>query len=154
MGLQEALVGQFHRPHGPLGRLAGWIMARRESNLERNRWTVELLDLQPTDHVLELGPGPGVTLGLLLDRVSAGRVVGVDHSAAMLKQARARNREAVEAGRLVLVEGSFTALPDLDGPFDKILAVNSLQFDAANTAALVLRRVRGSSPGSFPPATR
>ena len=77
--LQKALVDQFHHPRGVFGSLAGRIMARRESNLERNRWTVGLLDLAPGDHVLELGPGPGVTLshasvdpsGLMAGRVSS-----------------------------------------------------------------------------------
>ena len=84
--LQKALVDQFHHPRGVLGGLAGRIMARRESNLARNRWTVDLLDLAPEDHVLELGPGPGVTLGVILERVPAGFVVGVDHSATMIAQ--------------------------------------------------------------------
>ena len=128
--LQKALVDQFHHPRGVLGSLAGRVMARRESNLERNRWTVGLLDLAPGDHVLELGPGPGVTLGLILERVPAGFVVGLDHSATMLAQCRRANRAALRDARLALVQGSFTQLPDLPGPFDAILAVNSLQFDA------------------------
>lgn len=130
MSLQRALVSQFHHPHGALGRVAGWVMARRASNLERNRLTVEVLDIEPADRVLELGPGPGVTLGLLLERAHQGHVVGVDHSEAMLTQARSRNQAAVRAGRLTLIRGSFTDLPDLPGPFDKMLAVNALQFDA------------------------
>ena len=74
MSIQSILVGQFHHPSGLLGRLAGWIMATRESNLSRNRWTVDLLDIEESDDVLELGPGPGVTLQLLLSRVPQGRV--------------------------------------------------------------------------------
>lgn len=127
--LQRRLIDQFHRPHGLLGRLAGRIMARRASNLERNRWTVELLGLAPAERVLELGPGPGVTLALLLERVGEGRVVGVDHSKTMLAQCARRNRAALATGHLTLIEGGFTALPELPGPFDAILAVNSLQFE-------------------------
>ena len=134
--LQKALVNQFHHPRGVLGRLAGRIMARRESNLERNRWTVALLDLAPGDHVLELGPGPGVTLGLILERVAAGFVVGLDHSATMLAQCRRANRKALREKRLALIQGSFTQLPKLPGPFDAIVAVNSLQFDAVASEPL------------------
>lgn len=133
MSLQQQLVAQFHQPHGLLGRLAGWIMAHRGSNLERNRWTLELLDLQPDDVVCELGPGPGVTIGLLLAR--ARRVIAVDHSVLMLEQCRARHRQAIADGRLALHQASFTALPDI-GVVDKMFGVNSLQFDALNEAAL------------------
>lgn len=133
MSLQQKLIAQFHRPHGLLGRLAGWIMSHRSSNLARNRWTVELLNVQPDDVVCELGPGPGVTLGLLLER--ARRVVAVDHSALMLDACRARHRQAVTDGRLTLHQGSFAALPDI-GRVDRMLGVNSLQFDALNEIAL------------------
>lgn len=134
--MKASLRAQFHRPHGLLGQLAGWIMARRASNQERNRWTVALLNLRPTDRVLELGPGPGVTLGQILERVPNGEVVAVDHSATMLGQSRRANRRAIRSGRLQLIQGSFTDLPRLPGPFDAIVAVNSLQFDAMEPATL------------------
>jgi len=136
MNLQQTLVAQFHHPRGILGRLAGWIMANRASNLERNRWTVELLQLNPTDHVLELGPGPGVTLGLILESVREGRVVAVDHSTSMLSRCRNAHRQALQAGRLELIQASFTSLPPLQDTFDKILAVNSLQFDGMSIETL------------------
>jgi hypothetical protein len=56
------IVGQFHRPRGPVGHLVGWTMARRSSNRERNIWAVSLLDVQPDDRVLELGFGPGIAI--------------------------------------------------------------------------------------------
>jgi len=133
MILQRNLIAQFHRPEGVLGRVAGWIMSHRSSNLARNRWTVELLDIQPDDVVCELGPGPGVTLGLLLDRARC--VVAVDHSALMLDACRARHRQALTDGRLMLHQGSFTSLPDI-GRVDRMLGVNSLQFDALNDSVL------------------
>jgi SAM-dependent methyltransferase len=133
VSLQQQLVAQFHRPSGFLGRLAGWIMAHRRSNLARNRWTVALLDVQPDDVVCELGPGPGATLGLLLDK--ARRVIAVDHSALMLDRCRRLHGRAIADGRLVLHQADFTALPDI-GVVDRILAVNALQFDALNADAL------------------
>jgi cyclopropane fatty-acyl-phospholipid synthase-like methyltransferase len=136
MTLQKRLVDQFHNPHGLVGHLAGRIMATRQSNLDRNRWTVDLLDLEPDDRVLELGPGPGVTLGLILDQVPNGHVVGLDHSPTMLSQCAKRNRKALEQKRLSLLEGEFTRLPELAGPFDKILAVNALQFDGMQAATI------------------
>lgn len=139
MTLASRVIEQFHRPHGLLGRVAGWVMATRASNLERNRWTVDLLDVRPGHDVAELGPGPGVTLGLLLSGVEDGRVVAVDHSALMLRQCRRHHRAAVADGRLTLVQAEFPGLPP-GRQFDRIIAVNSLQFDGMSPdvmAALV-----------------
>ena len=129
MNFQRMLIDQFHNPHGFMGFIAGQIMSKRQSNVDRNRWTLDLLGLEPGDRVLELGPGPGTTLELILDRVPDGFVVGVDHSNTMLSQCRRKNRTAYENNRLSLVEGEFTDLPELPGLFNRILAVNSIQFD-------------------------
>jgi hypothetical protein len=51
-------LAQFHHPTGAVGHVAGWIMDRRSSNVARNRWAAQLLDVQPTDRVIELGCGP------------------------------------------------------------------------------------------------
>jgi SAM-dependent methyltransferase len=119
---------QFRRPHGAWGRVAGWIMAHRPSNLERNRWTVELLDVQPTDWVLEIGFGPGVALAWLAARARQGLVVGIDHSELMLREAARRNAEAIAAGRIALQLGAAERLPDLGTVFDRIMAVNVALF--------------------------
>ena len=54
-----AVVRQFGHPRGTAGAMAGWVMALRRSNRRRNAWVVSLLDVQPTDRVLEIGFGPG-----------------------------------------------------------------------------------------------
>jgi SAM-dependent methyltransferase len=122
------VVGQFMHPHGVGGRLAGWVMAHRSSNVERNRWVVSLLDVQPADRILEIGFGPGIAVADASRLATDGRIVGVDHSEVMVRMAQQRNAKAVKAGRVDLRLGSAERLPDLEGPFDKVLAVNSLGF--------------------------
>ena len=132
MGLKQktmkAVVAQFHRPHGVGGRAAGWVMAHRGSNRERNLWAAGLLDVQPDDRVLELGFGPGIAIEAMAGLATRGLVVGVDHSEVMVRQATRRNAAAVRAGRVDLRIGDAEHLPAFDAPFDKILAVNSLMF--------------------------
>jgi len=128
MKLQQSLVAQFEQPRGILGRIAGWVMAHRSSNRERNSWTVELLDPQPDDQILEIGCGPGLAIKACLARVNSGLVVGLDHSQTMLNQARARNKQAVLDGRLQLHLGNSGKLPYPDAYFDKIFSVNVVQF--------------------------
>jgi ubiquinone/menaquinone biosynthesis C-methylase UbiE len=125
-----AIVGQFGHPRGVAGSVAGWVMANRASNRRRNRWVVSLLEVQPTDRVLEIGFGPGLAVAELSRRVGpSGHVFGVDHSEVMLQQATRRNAAAIQAGRVTLTLGTVEALPPaLGGPFEVILAVNSLGF--------------------------
>ncbi len=103
-------------------------MAHRSSNRRRNTWVVSLLDVQPTDRVLEIGFGPGIAIGELARRTTEGVVIGVDQSEVMVRLARRRNAAAVHGGRVDLRLGSVEALPDLGGAMDKILSVNSMGF--------------------------
>jgi ubiquinone/menaquinone biosynthesis C-methylase UbiE len=119
-------LAQFHHPTGAVGHAVGWFMSRRSSNVARNRWAVQLLDVQPTDRVLELGCGPGVAIAALAARAVRGLVVGVDHSQVMIGQARRRNAPAVRAGRVRLIHGPVEKLSLDDGPFDAALAVNTV----------------------------
>jgi SAM-dependent methyltransferase len=145
-GLEQRLVrwvvGQFQRPRGVGGRLAGWVMAHRSSNRRRNAWAVSLLDVARTDRVLEVGFGPGIAIRELAARAPDGLVCGVDHSEVMLGQARRRNAEAIRAGRVDLRLGTAERLPRFDAPFDKVLAVNSMAFWDDPVACL--RAIRSS----------
>jgi ubiquinone/menaquinone biosynthesis C-methylase UbiE len=120
------VVSQFHHPRGLPGRLAGWEMALRPSNRKRNAWAVSLMDVRPSDRVLEIGFGPGIALREIARRATRGEVVGVDRSAVMRAQAARRNAAAVRAGRVSLLVASVEDLPAFDRPFDRILAVNNM----------------------------
>jgi len=132
MGMRQRLlhgaIRQFHNPTGPGGHVVGWIMGRRSSNIQRSRWAVELLGIQPTDRVIELGCGPGLAVDALAGLASQGLVVGVDHSEVMIRQASRRNAEAIRAGRVRLVHAPVEHLRLLEGPFDAALAVNTVGF--------------------------
>lgn len=126
--LLGAGVRQFGRPRGVAGRLAGWVMAHRASNRQRNLWVVSLLDVQPNERVLEVGFGPGVAIAELARRAGRGHVYGIDHSAEMVRLAARRNAAAVREGRVELRHASVERLPSFDQPLDAIMAVNSLGF--------------------------
>lgn len=117
--------GQFARPSGLLGVLAGYLMAR--TNASMNQTAAELLDVQPDDRIVEIGFGPGELVSLLAERASRGYVAGVDPSEVMVRQAMRRNRAAVAQGRVALRRGTVSHLPYPDGSFTKACAVNSFQ---------------------------
>jgi ubiquinone/menaquinone biosynthesis C-methylase UbiE len=114
------------RPRNFAGWLVGWEMALRSSNRKRNVWAVELLGVEPTDRVLEIGFGPGIAIRELSRRATHGLVCGVDHSEVMVRQARRRNRAAVRAGRVDLRRASAERLPAFEEPFEKVLVVNNM----------------------------
>jgi SAM-dependent methyltransferase len=144
--LDRDVIGQAHHPRGAAGRVAAWEMAHRPSNRQRSRWVVSLLGVRPTDRVLEIGFGPGVAVAALV-RAGAGHVYGIDHSGVMLDRASRRNAAAIRAGRVTLIRASADRLPPaLDGPFDAILAVNSLAFWPAPDQRLAELR-RRLAPG-------
>jgi ubiquinone/menaquinone biosynthesis C-methylase UbiE len=128
MGLAENLKSQFGQPKGLLGSLAGFIMAHRSSNLQRAAWTISLLGIQPFDRVLEIGFGPGVAIARAGRLATAGRVVGIDHSEVMLRQATRRNADAIRDGKVELIQASVSSLPHFDEQFNKVFAINCMGF--------------------------
>lgn len=136
MMLRPILVAQFKRPHGVLGRLAGFIMAHRPSNRERNAWTVGLLGLEPHHRVLEIGSGPGVALQRCAERVTEGWVIGIDHSEVMVAQARRRVAGQLGNGRVEVRLGGLAELPLERGGFDRVFSLNVVQFFPDLTGAM------------------
>lgn len=115
---------QFAKPTGLMGWVAGKAMAMR--NGDRSMWIMSLLDLKPTDKVLEIGFGPGADI----ERASksANFVAGVDHSDVMVSQATKRNAAAIKEGRVELKLATAAKLPYPDAHFDRVFAINSAQF--------------------------
>jgi ubiquinone/menaquinone biosynthesis C-methylase UbiE len=116
------MENMFCAPKGALGRLGGQLMSQ---DRWLPAWVLDLLEINPTDSVLELGPGPGLGLQLAAARAHQGRVAGVDRSETMLEMARRRNRALIEAGRIELRLGSADQLPFDDATFDKAMTINS-----------------------------
>ena len=123
---------QFAKPTGFTGRMVGHLMATK--NRHRSVWVFSMLELKPSDRVLEIGFGPGADIA----RASrlATFVAGVDHSEVMVRQAAGRNASAIRAGRVILQLGSSTQIDFPDSHFDKVYAINSAQFWKDMTTAL------------------
>jgi ubiquinone/menaquinone biosynthesis C-methylase UbiE len=96
-------------------------------NADCGVWVSGLLNVGPSDHVLEVGFGPGVIIQRLSRLAVAGHVAGIDPSREMIEQARARNAVAIQSGHVDLRRGSVESLPFDDNSFDKALAINSMQ---------------------------
>jgi len=128
VSIRSAIVRQFGNPTGLLGRLVGFVMTVRPSNRRRSALTLERLDISPDDQVLEIGFGPGLAIARAAELASRGKVVGLDHSELMLRQAERRNAAAIRAGRVELHRGGAEGLARFSRQFDKVLAVNVFMF--------------------------
>lgn len=118
---------QQHRyPTGLAGRLIGERMLRQ--HWPETTWSVNELQLQPADQVLDVGFGAGRGIMLAAQQVPLGQVVGLDLSEAMIRVAARRNRAAIRARHVALLRGSIVALPFAAQQFDKILSVHTLYF--------------------------
>jgi ubiquinone/menaquinone biosynthesis C-methylase UbiE len=125
MGLWHRLAQQFRQPSGIVGRVLGFLL---QMNREEIDWTIEQLDIQPTDHVLEIGFGPGLGIQRATRLATQGRVAGVDFSQTMLDQARDRNAAAIDEGLVELCLGDATALLYPENIFHKAFATNVIYF--------------------------
>jgi SAM-dependent methyltransferase len=72
---------------------------------------IEVLNVRPDDKVLEVGFESGDAIQLLLHHIPAGSVAGVDQSQEMVRQAAARNGDALRSRKVDLRYGSVERLP-------------------------------------------
>ena len=117
---------QYKSPHGLMGWLAGERMVRQHG--PETAWTLNLLEIEPTDTVLEVGFGAGQGIKLAAEQARHGRVMGIDLSEMMVRVATRRNAQAVKAGRVALAQGTMTALPFVDHSFDKVMTIHTFYF--------------------------
>ncbi|MEZ5823810.1 MAG: class I SAM-dependent methyltransferase [Geminicoccaceae bacterium] len=122
------MTSQYRKPHGLMGLFVGYAMGRRRRNLPQNQWLVDLLELEKSSRVLEIGCGPGLAVEACLARLPDGFVLGIDHSRMMARRARALNRKAIREGRAEIRHAGFETLKDEATRFDRILSVNSIQY--------------------------
>jgi len=95
---------------------AEWDGLLEEETLARLREIVAGLEIEPEAVVLDVGCGTGVLFPILLERVGRkGRVVALDISGEMLRQAQAKGYP-VEC-----VQGDAQGLPLRDGVFDWVI---------------------------------
>src|ERR1700737_3764246 len=98
MKVKQRLEGlwnkQYSSPRGMVGWLAGERMGRQHR--PETAWTINLLEMQPTNTVLEVGFGAGQGIKLAAEKASDGHVMGIDLSEVMVRVATRRNARAVK----------------------------------------------------------
>ncbi len=86
---------------------------------DRFIWAVEMLHIDPDDHILEIGCGHGIAVSLIAPQLKTGTITAVDASRAMIDKAQRKN-EGLEAD---FIHQSFCQTA-LGQRYDKIFAFN------------------------------
>jgi ubiquinone/menaquinone biosynthesis C-methylase UbiE len=134
----------YHPPWQQVSGNAAEVYERQLVPVMLAPWAPKLIDLAevgPGMHVLDVACGTGVVTRLAAERVgSAGRVVGLDINAAMLSVAR--QFEPVGGATAEWLEASALEIPLPDAAFDVVLCQHGLQqFPDRPTALREMRRV-------------
>ena len=96
----------------------GWLADSSERTFSQEALT-SLLRPRPGETVLEVGCGPGRVLVELAEHVGpSARVVGVDLSAGMVRQAYRRAEHLDHTGQVAVLQCDAASLPLLDGCVD------------------------------------
>lgn len=87
-------------------------------------FTIDQLEIEPEDHVLEIGFGSGTGIMEACRLTPRGFVAGIDESEEMLKLAQQYCARELMEERAELAVGNAAELPYADASFDKIFGVN------------------------------
>lgn len=132
---QRLLDMTARKPSGSLGRFIYGRLSGGESGMVQ---ALEALQLSTDDTYLEIGQGGGLLLKRVLRTVRSA--AAIDHSADMVALAKANNRDAVEAGRLEVVQGRASELPWSDATFTRGACIAAFLF--FDDPVAVLREIR------------
>lgn len=140
----EYIGGQFGNPHGFVGKICCFIMNVINKAMYKN--TVNLLDVNDNDQVLDIGYGNGYLLRLIYKKAKAN-LHGIDISEDMKDQATKKNKKALKDGRLNLCVGDCCDLQYEDNMFSAVTSINTVYFWSDTVKGLSeIRRVL--NPGS------
>jgi len=118
--------GNPGKPHGEDGN--AMLLRMNDSHYAVTGWGLGHWSIAGDDRILDIGCGGGATLKRMSTEVTSGHLTGLDYSATSVETSKDVNREAVEAGKMEILEGSVAALPFSGDAFDKIITVESFYF--------------------------
>ena len=138
MTVMRPVMGQFARPHGPLGWPAALLIPLGHRPFYSK--TAAVLELQPDDVLLDIACGAGEFLAERAAHVE--RVTGVDISDIEVRLAHRRLRSRIAAGTAKVIHADAADLPLPDEAFTAINCVGAfLAFDDPAPALAEMHRV-------------
>jgi ubiquinone/menaquinone biosynthesis C-methylase UbiE len=124
---KKFLAAQLRQPTGWFGKIVMGDLLNK-GNEKINRYAIERLEIQPTDRILDIGFGGGITIVEMLKTIETGKIYGIDFSDVMVAQARDRFKDTIAAGKVSIEFADVRKLPFDDDTFDKVCTVNTIYF--------------------------
>lgn len=142
----KAVGSQLSSPKGEEGKKTGERMAVSNENMIKR--TIDAMKLANKQEVLEIGPGNGSHLALLMAQAKGLHYTGIDISDTMIEEASRINQEFVAAGQAIfsLSDGVHIDFPP--HTFHKIFTVNTLYF-WKDPKAYATEIYKALKPGGF-----
>ncbi len=124
---QRVLSQQARKPSGFIGR---FVMSNifKKGNNDLNCFVEETLKLQSSNHVLEIGFGPGLLMNKMASITTDGHIEGIDFSETMFSEAVKNNEQYISLNRVRIQKGDSRELNYANNTFDKVCSVNTLYF--------------------------
>ncbi|MEH7114739.1 class I SAM-dependent methyltransferase [Neobacillus niacini] len=136
---REIIDHQNKTPKGIIGAFIGEKMVRQHKT--ETKWSLELMNIQQGDRILELGCGAGYALKLISEKSLAEEIVGLDISPTIIRSARIRNKKAINQKRAKLVQANLNKLPFQNEDFNTVFSIQTIYFwnDIAATLSEIFR---------------
>ncbi|WWL78336.1 hypothetical protein V6B65_11370 [Bacillus altitudinis] len=74
--IQSWIGKQMREPKGLFSKWVARYMEKNHHNI--NQWTIQLLNIQENDRILEIGTGRGMTLSKVAEKLDRGKVYGIE----------------------------------------------------------------------------
>ena len=113
MDLFSVVGKQTQHPRGLLGKVLFRWMTR--ATIAHARWTVDLMNVQADDDIVEIGFGNGANIEILAGHASNGHKAGADDSETAVEMASKKNAKAISEGRVTLRQAGGGSLPFDEG---------------------------------------
>jgi SAM-dependent methyltransferase len=124
---KKFLASQLRQPSGLFGKIMMGDFLN-EHNEKMNHFAVELLNIQSTDRVLDIGFGGGITIEPMVKLIDTGKIYGVDFSEVMVEQAQQKFKDSIESDQVSIKFADVQQLPFDNKTFDKVCTVNTIYF--------------------------
>lgn len=122
----QQLAQQLRKPNGDMGKKVGENM--NASNALMNTFTLQEMNIQPDDSILEIGMGNGFFIKDIVGHDDSITYYGCDYSELMISEATALNQSFIETGQVKFFLTSADQLPFQSHSMDKVFTINTIYF--------------------------
>lgn len=123
----KKLIKNARKPEGKLGHE---ILDRMNKSHETMaRWGVSHFNIDETDKILDIGCGGGKNLERFAKQIGKdGCVVGIDYSEVSVEKSTDLNKQAIDDGKVKVLQGSVSEMPFEDESFDIVTGFETIYF--------------------------